>query len=86
MSKSANNIEELSAPDLKEAVSHIEELARGSAVHQGPLAVALAEVEAFSPEQWAAAEKSVVRKVDMRLLPVLFILLVLNYLDRNALA
>jgi hypothetical protein len=86
MSKAANNVEDLSGPDLKEAVSHVEELASGSAVHQGPLAAALAEVEALSPEEWAAAEKRVVRKVDTRLLPVLFILLVLNYLDRNALA
>lgn len=63
MSKSVNNVEDLSAPDLKEAVSHIEELASGSALHQGPLAAALAEVESLSPEEWAAAEKSVVRKV-----------------------
>jgi hypothetical protein len=43
-------------------------------------------VAALSDEQYRLAEKKLVRKIDTRLLPVLFILLVLNYLDRNALA
>lgn len=43
-------------------------------------------VAALSDEEYALAEKKLVRKIDTRLLPVLFVLLVLNYLDRNALA
>jgi hypothetical protein len=43
-------------------------------------------VAALSEEEYALAEKKLVRKIDLRLLPTLFILLVLNYLDRNALA
>lgn len=43
-------------------------------------------VAALPDEEYSLAEKKLVRKIDTRLLPVLFILLVLNYLDRNALA
>ncbi|KAH8078006.1 putative nicotinamide mononucleotide permease [Filobasidium floriforme] len=43
-------------------------------------------VAALSEEEYSLAEKKLVRKIDLRLLPTLFILLVLNYLDRNALA
>lgn len=46
----------------------------------------IAIVAALSDEEYTLAEKKLVRKIDMRLLPTLFILLVLNYLDRNALA
>jgi hypothetical protein len=46
----------------------------------------IAIVAALSEEEYALAEKKLVRKIDLRLLPTLFILLVLNYLDRNALA
>jgi hypothetical protein len=46
----------------------------------------IAIVAALSEEEYNLAEKKLVRKVDMRLLPTLFVLLVLNYLDRNALA
>ncbi|KAJ9091478.1 hypothetical protein QFC20_007618 [Naganishia adeliensis] len=43
-------------------------------------------VAALSEEEFKLEEKKLVRKIDTRLLPTLFILLVLNYLDRNALA
>jgi hypothetical protein len=43
-------------------------------------------VAALPEDEYNLAEKKLVRKIDTRLLPVLFILLVLNYLDRNALA
>ncbi|KAJ9092851.1 hypothetical protein QFC19_008575 [Naganishia cerealis] len=46
----------------------------------------IAIVAALSEEEYNLAEKKLVRKIDTRLLPTLFILLVLNYLDRNALA
>jgi len=46
----------------------------------------IAIVAALPEEEYNIAEKKLVRKIDMRLLPTLFILLVLNYLDRNALA
>lgn len=46
----------------------------------------IAIVAALSEEEYNLAEKKLVRKIDTRLLPTLFVLLVLNYLDRNALA
>jgi lipoate-protein ligase A len=95
------HVDNLSSADIKEATLHVEELDTVSKDLQGPLAAEIAEVDGLSPEEWAAAEKKLVRKVslksmvrgkptniqvDLRLLPVLFILLILNYLDRNALA
>lgn len=40
----------------------------------------------LSPEELKRREKKLVRKIDMRLMPMLVIMIVLNYLDRNALA
>lgn len=40
----------------------------------------------LSPEELKAKEKKLVRKIDIRLMPMLIIMIVLNYLDRNALA
>jgi len=40
----------------------------------------------ISEPLFAAAEKKLVRKLDRRLMPCLFAMIVLNYLDRNALA
>jgi hypothetical protein len=38
-----------------------------------------------SPE-WKAAERRVVRKLDMTLLPIVWVLYMFNYLDRNNIA
>ncbi|RFU29531.1 hypothetical protein B7463_g6805, partial [Scytalidium lignicola] len=40
----------------------------------------------LSLEEYAAKEKKLVHKIDLRLMPLLFLMIVLNYLDRNALA
>jgi MFS family permease len=40
----------------------------------------------YTPEQLAAIEKKLVRKIDLRSLPILIILFLLNVLDRNAIA
>lgn len=37
-------------------------------------------------DEWRAASRSVVRKLDMTLMPMVWILYVLNYLDRNNIA
>ena len=37
-------------------------------------------------EQWLAAEKRVVRKLDMTLVPMIWLLYLFNYLDRNNIA
>ncbi|OAA56779.1 MFS transporter [Cordyceps fumosorosea ARSEF 2679] len=38
-----------------------------------------------TPEEYAALERKLLRKVDLRLMPALICMIVLNYLDRNAL-
>lgn len=40
----------------------------------------------YTPEQLAAMEKKLVRKIDIRSLPILIVLFLLNVLDRNAIA
>ncbi|KUL89782.1 hypothetical protein ZTR_00524 [Talaromyces verruculosus] len=44
------------------------------------------ELDLMSPEEYAVKEKKLVRKIDLRLMPLLFLIIVMNYLDRNALA
>lgn len=43
-------------------------------------------VRNMSPEERAHAEKVLVRKIDFRLMPMLVIMYILNYLDRNNIA
>lgn len=57
-------IDDLGLADDKIAVDHVEQSLE---VSDGPLAAAIAEVEALSPEQWAIEHKKLVRKVDLLL-------------------
>lgn len=41
-----------------------------------------AKIAAWSPEERRQKEKKLVRKIDVRLLPILFIMYILNYVDR----
>ncbi|KAL3421896.1 pantothenate transporter liz1 [Phlyctema vagabunda] len=43
-------------------------------------------VRAMSSEQRASAEKALVRKIDFRLLPMVILMYIMNYLDRNNIA
>lgn len=43
-------------------------------------------LDRLSPEEYAARERKLLWKIDLRLMPILFTIIVLNYLDRNALA
>lgn len=40
----------------------------------------------LSDEQWKAAEKRLVRKLDLTLVPILWVFYLFNYLDRNNIA
>ncbi|KKK19201.1 MFS transporter [Aspergillus rambellii] len=51
-----------------------------------PRNVAPPYVASLSPEERAMAEKALVRKIDIRLLPMIIIMYILNYLDRNNIA
>ncbi|ETS74505.1 hypothetical protein PFICI_14371 [Pestalotiopsis fici W106-1] len=42
-------------------------------------------VASWSPEERAAREKKLIRKIDLRLLPILILMYIMNYIDRNAL-
>ncbi|RMY15276.1 hypothetical protein D0868_00990 [Hortaea werneckii] len=44
-----------------------------------------AKIAAWPPEERRQQGKKLVRKIDVRLLPILFIMYILNYVDRNAL-
>lgn len=48
-----------------------------------PRKEAPAYVAGLSPEDREKAERALVRKIDLRLLPMLIIMYILNYLDRN---
>lgn len=43
-------------------------------------------VKAMSPEQRRHAERALVRKIDIRLLPMVILMYIMNYLDRNNIA
>lgn len=43
----------------------------------------LAQEELLETPEWRARERKLVRKLDMTLLPVVWILYLFNYLDRN---
>jgi hypothetical protein len=48
-----------------------------------PRKEAPAYVAGLTPEEREKAEKALVRKIDLRLLPMIIIMYILNYLDRN---
>lgn len=61
----------------KEVVAHIEKTTTRTRMEAPEL------VRAMSPEQRAHAEKKLVRKIDFRLMPMLILMYIMNYLDRN---
>lgn len=73
--------------DFKEQVEHVEDRSGGNIpVQDGAIAAEIELLRLMSPEDFAIEERKLLRKIDFTLLPTLFILLILNYLDRNALA
>ncbi|KAF7128534.1 hypothetical protein CNMCM5793_003322 [Aspergillus hiratsukae] len=68
--------------------SHIDnvEVAVANADRPNPRKEAPAYVAGLDPEERRKAERALVRKIDIRLLPMLVIMYILNYLDRNNIA
>lgn len=65
------------------------EKADGKALHNEisvPTSRAPASVQNLSTEQRVRVEKALVRKVDIRLLPMIVLMYIMNYLDRNNIA
>lgn len=65
----------------KSFVDNVETVA--NADKPNPQKEAPAYVAGLSPEERENAERALVRKIDIRLLPMLIIMYILNYLDRN---
>lgn len=72
--------------DGKGHVSQIEEGVVANANKPNPKKEAPLYVANLSPEERAEAERKLVRKIDFRLLPIVIIMYILNYLDRNNIA
>ncbi|GAA6004505.1 hypothetical protein JCM10207_000757 [Rhodosporidiobolus poonsookiae] len=70
----------------KPVVAHLERSLGVDETNVSELQREIDLVAALSPEEYKVAERKLLRKIDFTLLPTLFILLILNYLDRNALA
>lgn len=64
----------------KADIAKVEEVRRGQDDNMPEI------LRQYSPEEYAQLEKALVRKIDMRSLPILIILFLLNILDRNAIA
>ncbi|WVQ83939.1 hypothetical protein IAT38_006083 [Cryptococcus sp. DSM 104549] len=72
--------------DVKETVEHIEHTPGVDPSQLDEVGAEIQVLQTLPPDELAALEKKLLRKIDFTLLPTLFVLLVLNYLDRNALA
>ncbi|KAF9887420.1 hypothetical protein FE257_010275 [Aspergillus nanangensis] len=72
----------------KAHVDNVEDVsdAVANANKPNPQKEAPAYVAGLSPEERIEAEKRLVRKIDMRLLPMIIIMYIMNYLDRNNIA
>jgi hypothetical protein len=65
----------------KSSAENVETVANAN--KPNPRKEAPAYVAGLSPEDREKAERALVRKIDLRLLPMLIIMYILNYLDRN---
>lgn len=65
----------------KSHVDNVEIVA--NADRPNPRKEAPAYVAGLTPEEREQAEKALVRKIDIRLLPMIILMYILNYLDRN---
>ena len=78
----SRHTQDLEVADIdKSYVDNIEVIANAN--KPNPRKEAPAYVAGLSPEERAAAEKALVRKIDIRLLPMIIVMYILNYLDRN---
>ncbi|KAM0747982.1 putative nicotinamide mononucleotide permease [Meredithblackwellia eburnea MCA 4105] len=72
--------------DAKLAVTHLESVGGIQADQVAAIQSEIEKLMLLSDEEFKAEERHLLRKIDYTLLPTLFLLLILNYLDRNALA
>ncbi|KAJ9297181.1 hypothetical protein DTO271G3_4474 [Paecilomyces variotii] len=76
--------------DGKDLAPHVSQIEEGGIVANSnkpnPKKEAPLYVAGLSPEEREHAEKRLVRKIDTRLLPIVILMYILNYLDRNNIA
>lgn len=76
--------------DGKDMTRHVSQVEEGGVVANSnkpnPKKEAPLYVAGLSPEERERAEKKLVRKIDFRLLPIVIVMYILNYLDRNNIA
>lgn len=72
----------------KEGVPEAAEVENGDseALKEGHLPSNLAPIEALGIENWQELEKKLVRRLDLTLMPCLWVLYMFNYLDRASIA
>lgn len=70
------------APDVKSDAHPVEVEVVANANRPNARKEAPASVARLSPEERADAERALVRKIDFRLLPMIILMYILNYLDR----
>lgn len=75
---SSTHVDQVDQVGPADAVTVVANSARPNPQKEAPMSVAR-----MSDEERAAAEKALVRKIDLRLLPMLVIMYILNYLDRE---
>jgi MFS family permease len=74
--------------DKKDASLHVDENGDKLEIENGDgeLPSRLAPIEALGIENWQALEKKLVRRLDLTLMPCLWLLYIINYLDRASIA
>ena len=77
----AQYLESIQPKDVGVGASSDSDIATASHEVERPV-----ELREYSHEEMAQMEKKLVRKIDIRLLPMLIIMYIMNYLDRNNIA
>jgi hypothetical protein len=73
-----NKVDSRYVGDMSEEIEVVANANRPNARKEAPPSVAR-----LSPEERSQAEKALVRKIDLRLLPIVVIMYIMNYLDRT---
>ncbi|GJN93243.1 hypothetical protein Rhopal_006290-T1 [Rhodotorula paludigena] len=76
----------MSETDKKPVVAHLENSSGVTAATVNELQEQIDQLAMLTPDEFKKEELKLLRKIDFTLMPMLFCLMVLNYLDRNALA
>ena len=74
--------------DAKQPVTHAEHASSHAspAIHRVDASLAPELVRALTSDERRVLERRLIRKIDLRLLPMLILMYIMNYLDRNNIA